>query len=50
MITALRVLADLLVSMADERPADSVAGAHLRDAAAALLDADMEIEREDAPV
>lgn len=44
---ALRRLADYLIQLAAERPKDSLGGAHLRDAATALLDAETAIERED---
>jgi hypothetical protein len=42
----LRVIADGLVSHAEEMPRDSEAARLLRDAAASLLDADTALERE----
>lgn len=41
-----RVLADGLIHQAEQLPEDSAGRGHLRDAAAALLEADMALERE----
>lgn len=45
----LRVIVDGLISRAEIRPRRSDSARLLRDAAAALLDADMAVQREDAP-
>ena len=46
-VTGLRVIADVLVQRAEQRPAGSESARLLRDAAASVLDADAAIERED---
>ncbi len=48
-MNVLRTLADGLILAAEQRPRRSRSAHHLRDAAAALLDADMALEREEPP-
>lgn len=43
---AFRQLADILISMAEERPAGDMAAHHMRQAASELLEAEMELEKQ----